>query len=62
MLELTLGLVQTGSQNQRNSNAPTFDDRSIEWTLSMEEEARKAAEIDTQERVHNFGIIFWESK
>ena len=35
----TLGAIQTGHQNQRNPNAPT------EWSLSMEEIARKAAWI-----------------
>ena len=40
--EPTLGVVQTGSQNQRNSNAPTFEGRSIEWTLRMAEMARKS--------------------
>ena len=33
----TLGVIQTGSQNQRNPNAPTFEERSVEWTLSMKE-------------------------
>ena len=33
----TLGVLQTGSQNQQNPNAPTFEVGSIEWTLSMEE-------------------------
>ena len=32
-----LGVIQTGSQSQRNPNAPTFEERPIEWTLSMEE-------------------------
>ena len=41
----TLGVIQTGSQNQRNPNAPRFEERSIEWTLSMEEEARKTSWI-----------------
>ena len=31
-LGLTLGVIQTGSQNQRNANAPTFEERSIAWT------------------------------
>ena len=35
-LRPTLGVIQIRSQNQRNANAPTFDERSIEWTLSME--------------------------
>ena len=38
----TLGVIQTGSQNQRNQSAPTFD---IEWTLSMEEKTRTPALI-----------------
>ena len=33
----TLGVLQTGSQNHQNPNAPTFEEGSIEWTLSMEE-------------------------
>ena len=41
----TLGVMQTGSKNQRNQYAPNFEERSIEWTLSMEETARKAARI-----------------
>ena len=40
---LTLGVIQTGSQNQRNPNAPKFEARSIEGTLSMEEKARGAS-------------------
>ena len=37
----TLGVMQTGSQHQRNPNAPTFEERSIEWTLNMEEKQGK---------------------
>ena len=33
----TLGVLQTGSQIQQNPNAPTFEEGSVEWTLSMEE-------------------------
>ena len=44
-LGLTLGVTQTGFQNQRNTNAPTFEGRPFEETLSMEETARKAAWI-----------------
>ena len=35
--------VQIGSQNQRNPNAPTFGERSIEWILRMKEKTKKAA-------------------
>ena len=38
--EPTLGVAQTGSQNQRKPNAPTLEGRSIEWTLRMEDMAR----------------------
>ena len=41
----TFGVIQTGSQNQRTPNAPTCEERSFEWTLSVEEETRKAAWI-----------------
>ena len=41
----TLGVMQTRSQNQRNPNAPTFEERSIGWTLSTEENARTAASL-----------------
>ena len=44
-LGFAVGVIQTGSQNPRNPNVPTFDERSIEWTLSMKEIARKAAWI-----------------
>ena len=35
--------VKLGSQNQRTPDAPTFEERSIEWNLSMEEKTRKSA-------------------
>ena len=35
--ELTPGVIQTGSQKQRIPSAPTFVERSTEWTVSMEE-------------------------
>ena len=38
----TLGVIQK-SENQRNPNAPTFGERSIEWTLRMEEVETKSA-------------------
>ena len=41
----TLGVIQTGSQNKRNPNSPTFEERCIEWTLSMEENSRKTASL-----------------
>ena len=41
----TLGVIQTGSQNQRHPNSPTFEERSFECTLSMEEIARTATWI-----------------
>ena len=37
--------IQTRSQNQQDPKAPAFEERSIEWTLSMEEQARKVAWI-----------------
>ena len=43
----TLGLSQTGSQNQGSPNDPTEEERSIERTLSMEGKARTAARICT---------------
>ena len=33
ILGRALGIIQTGSQNQQNPNAPTFEERSVEWTL-----------------------------
>ena len=36
-----LGVTQTGSETLRNPNAPTFGERSIEWTLRMEEKAER---------------------
>ena len=60
-LRPTLGVIQTGFQNQRNAKSPTFEDRSLEWTLSMEEEVRKAAWIFTKERVQSSSFVFWES-
>ena len=44
----TRGVIQTGSQNQRNPNAPTFEKRSIEWTLSMEEKQGKQLSFYTR--------------
>ena len=41
----THGVTQTVSENQQNLKAPTFEERSIGWTLSMEGIARKAAGI-----------------
>ena len=41
----THGDIQTGSQNQRNPNAPTFEEKSIEWTLSMEEKQGKQLKL-----------------
>ena len=38
----SLGVIQTGSQNQRNPNAPTFEERSIDWIVNMKEKTRKA--------------------
>ena len=38
-----LGVIQTRSQNQRNPNAPTSEERSVEWTLNIEEKLRKTA-------------------
>ena len=38
-----LGVIQTESHNQRNPNAPTFEDRSFESTLSLEEKGRTEA-------------------
>ena len=38
-----LVVIQTRSQNQRNPNAPTFEDRSIEWTSSMEEKSKESS-------------------
>ena len=32
----TLGVMQTGFEILRHPNDPTFEDRSIEWTLSVE--------------------------
>ena len=32
-------------QNQRNPNAPSFEERSIEWTLNMKEKTRTSAWI-----------------
>ena len=40
---LTPGVIQARSQNQRKPHAPTFEERSIEGTLSMEKKARKSA-------------------
>ena len=40
---LSLGVIQTGSENPRNPNASSFRERSIEWTLLMEEIVRKSA-------------------
>ena len=39
-LGLTLGVMQTGSQTQRSPNAPSFEERLIEWNLRVEEMAR----------------------
>ena len=44
-LGLTLGVIQVRSQNQRNPNAPTFEEKPTEWTLCVEEKARKAVWI-----------------
>ena len=52
-----LGVIQTGSHNQRNPNAPTCEERSIEWTVSMEEQTRKAALIFAQEHVLQVCIL-----
>ena len=45
----------------RNPNARTFEERSIEWTLSVKEKTVKAAWIYT-ERVQSSRFIFWQSK
>ena len=44
----TLGVIQTGSQYQRNPSAPTFEERSIEWTLSIEEKQGKQLKLLTR--------------
>ena len=36
------GVIQIGSEHLQNPKAPTFEERSIEWTLTMEAKARKA--------------------
>ena len=41
---LTLGVIQTGSQNQRNPNAPTFEESFVESILNMEK-VRTAARV-----------------
>ena len=40
-----LGVIQTGSQKMRNRKSSTFEERSIEWILSTEENTRKAVRI-----------------
>ena len=30
------GVIQTGSKNQRNPDAPTVEERSIDWTVRTE--------------------------
>ena len=42
-LGLTPRVIKTGFQNQRNPSAPTFQERSLEWTWSMEEKVRKGS-------------------
>ena len=39
----SIGVIQTASQNQRNPNAPTFEERSIEWTSSMKEKNKESS-------------------
>ena len=48
---LHLESSKTGSQNQRNPNAPTFEEGSIEWTFSMEEKHGKHIGFYTRARI-----------
>ena len=46
------------NQKKNEIRAPTFEERSIEWTSSIEEKTWKAAVDSTQERVQSFRFIF----
>ena len=50
-LGLTLGVTQTGLQNQQNPNAPTFKERSTEWTYEHGRNGKESSLYFTQERV-----------
>ena len=50
----TIGVIQTGSENHRNPNAPTL----IEWTLRMDEKTKESSLYFTKERVQSFRFVF----
>ena len=52
----TLGVIQIGFQNQRNPNGPISEEQSIEWSLSMEEKARRSAWIFAQKTCTKFQV------
>ena len=59
---LSFRVTQTRPQNQGNRNASTFEERSIEWTLSMKVNARIPSSTCTQKNVHKPSrFVFWES-
>ena len=59
----TLGVIQTGSHNQRKPNAPTFEERSIDRTLCMQVKARRTTFIFfTQEPVQTSRLIILRIK
>ena len=60
--DLHLESSRPGSHNQRNPNAPTFEDRSIEWTSSMEEKARKAAWIFLHKNLYKVAGSYSENR
>ena len=47
-----LGVIQTWAENSANSKGPTCGERSIEWTVHMEDTARTSVLDTAQERVH----------